>query len=666
MLGKTVNWLAGITLALGAMFLVGVANADAAPKTYCINSPAACPAVGDTSQTTLTGALAAAQATPADADVVVCAGPEEDDVGGDDFKYDGTTAANGITIQGSGPDQTTLTQTDVAHPVLRFVTLAGPATENVRDLTISMPDGFGGNVNEMDALQYPTQAENVRVVAQGAITQHAVGVASGGNATFTGLDVRMPLTGPSGSAGIAGSGPGTLDLTNSAITAQTGIMTVPGVKAAFAGLRVHAGSRGIYGNFSGTPANRSTIENSQILLNGTIDLGITVDGTSADANLAVRGVTLKATGATIATGLYVFTSGTFDGNVNVRNSIVTGVSVPVQATASGSGTITVTVSNSVVPPGGDLDNGPNVTIDRVAGTNAEVVDPVLVDAGNGDLHPRFDSPAIDRGSLLYPTLDSDLAGQSRIVEGDGAGFAEPDAGAFEYQRRPPVAAAAVATSLPVGGSPIAFTGAGSDPDPGDTLTYSWLFSDSATSGDQSPSHVFGSGPFSATLTVHDPTGLTASSTLTGVAATPPDTTPPVVSNDAFSPRTFRASADSDTATSARTRTPVGSTLKFTLSEASTVTIVVAQKRSGRTKTSKGKTSCVAETKILKKAKKCTYYTPRATLTRKDIAAGARTLAFTGRVKGKALPTGSYLVTITAQDAARNTSKALTTTFALAK
>jgi PKD repeat protein len=92
--------------------------------------------------------------------------------------------------------------------------------------------------------------------------------------------------------------------------------------------------------------------------------------------------------------------------------------------------------------------------------------------------------------------------------------------------RPPVA---TASAIPTSGSvPLAvtFTGSGSDPD-GSIASYSWAFGDGTTSGQQSPSHTYGTaGSHTATLTVTDNQGGTGSATVTITAANPGVNLPP--------------------------------------------------------------------------------------------------------------------------------------------
>ena len=72
--------------------------------------------------------------------------------------------------------------------------------------------------------------------------------------------------------------------------------------------------------------------------------------------------------------------------------------------------------------------------------NLHDVDPLFVDAAEGDFHLRFDSPCIDAGLYLkqgqhywpWPMPATDFDGGKRVVDGDGDGAPGLDIGADEY------------------------------------------------------------------------------------------------------------------------------------------------------------------------------------------------------------------------------------------
>lgn len=126
----------------------------------------------------------------------------------------------------------------------------------------------------------------------------------------------------------------------------------------------------------------------------------------------------------------------------------------------------------------------------------------------------------------------------------------------------------------------------------------------------------------------------------------PDTTAPLVSRFRLTNNPFvvrRAAAKPK-------KHKKGTAFRYTLSEAASVKIVIAQRRAGRRKGRR----CVAPTKKLRRAKKCTRITRKGTL-RRASRQGANTVAFSGQIGGKALRPGRYQATLTATDAAGNAS-----------
>ena len=127
----------------------------------------------------------------------------------------------------------------------------------------------------------------------------------------------------------------------------------------------------------------------------------------------------------------------------------------------------------------------------------------------------------------------------------------------------------------------------------------------------------------------------------------------------YTPIVANAAAGNPKPRAKRPRT--GTTFAYTLSEAATVRIAIARKSTGR-RNAKG---CVAPSAKLRKAKKCIRLTVQGTLTRTS-RQGANTVAFSGRIGSKALNPGRYQATLTATDAAKNTSKPKTIFFTIVR
>ena len=142
---------------------------------------------------------------------------------------------------------------------------------------------------------------------------------------------------------------------------------------------------------------------------------------------------------------------------------------------------------------------------------------------------------------------------------------------------------------------------------------------------------------------------------TGPGATQDQSTPSL-SSVSFRPQVFRVgSATTAVSAAARKRrtpkrAPVGTTVRFTLSKAAKMSIVIAQRTTGRRS---GK-RCVRPTRALAKHKKCTLIVAAGTLTR-NAGRGASSVRFSGRIGRRALKPGLYQATMTATDAAGHRS-----------
>jgi hypothetical protein len=155
-----------------------------------------------------------------------------------------------------------------------------------------------------------------------------------------------------------------------------------------------------------------------------------------------------------------------------------------------------------------------------------------------------------------------------------------------------------------------------------------------------------------------PLVLVAALLLAGISAPAALAKPgrPTVAQFAFSPPTF-AVGPMRTSTHASRAT----TISFALSERSTVRISISRKLSGR-RAAGGR--CVKPTAKLAKRRACTRFTHRATLTRKNLRAGQRKVAFSGRIRGRALSPGTYRARISATDSGHHRSRVRTTMFTI--
>jgi streptogramin lyase len=135
------------------------------------------------------------------------------------------------------------------------------------------------------------------------------------------------------------------------------------------------------------------------------------------------------------------------------------------------------------------------------------------------------------------------------------------------------------------------------------------------------------------------------------------TAPSFTIGPAFAPARFRVAVK--TPKKAAGGAPVGSKIKFSLSETAAVTMTLTVKAPGRLSGKK----CVAPSKAKPGATKCDRQLAKGNLPL-DAKAGANQFAFSGKLAGKHLAPGSYQATFVARGAAGNSSPPATAHFTI--
>jgi hypothetical protein len=125
---------------------------------------------------------------------------------------------------------------------------------------------------------------------------------------------------------------------------------------------------------------------------------------------------------------------------------------------------------------------------------------------------------------------------------------------------------------------------------------------------------------------------------------------------------FAVSAKPTALSAAARRRPKGTTFRVRMSERGSLRIVIERALPGRRRGSR----CVKPTRELRKARKCTRYQSKGTLTRTDRGPGQVSVPFSGRLGTRALVPGGYRATFTATDAAGNRSKPARRTFKIVR
>jgi hypothetical protein len=193
----------------------------------------------------------------------------------------------------------------------------------------------------------------------------------------------------------------------------------------------------------------------------------------------------------------------------------------------------------------------------------------------------------------------------------------------------------------------------------------WSFGDGATVAGSPVAHTFAAaGSFFVTVTATDAAGNSSSRSATVVVR---DTVAPSIRSLTIGSRRFRVGAKPTAVSAAAKRrgkrggTPLGTTIRYALSEAATARFQIDRVSAGR----RVGRACRKPTRANRGRRACSRYTRVGVLTRRA-GKGANTLAFSGRIGRKALAPGSYRLTLTARDAAGNASRPRTLTFAIVR
>ncbi|HEY6761399.1 MAG TPA: PKD domain-containing protein [Baekduia sp.] len=496
------------TLLVAAVLSVAAAVASAQADTYCVANARCAAAPGGHAAASLTAAISAASAH---------AGPDRIAIGPGTFPFPGATptvqSTNDMTeIDGAGRDATILTGGSAGEAALE-VDRAGLV---VSDLGFRLPDNVDSEGLDLDGAA--TTARRVDVDGPSS-TGSSDGIGISGGAVLDDVNVTLSSA-PGSGVYVYGSGGATLsDVTITGgyalrVNSSNGMTTV--TRARITGSYVAA--------YIQNPNELSIADSLLVTTSGGQD---TVDV----QNFGATTTTLRLTRSTIVgqSGggiVQAFQSGAGAGTARVilRAVAIAGTGVPFGRTQSGGGITKFDVDDSAFGPG--YAAGPA----DVFGTHLLGAPTGFVDAATGDYRLLWSSPLVDAGGTVAApnTPTTDLGGGARVVDGTGAGNARVDIGAFEYQRRPPVFDAAASGATTVLGTPLSFLVSGvSDPDPGETPTVRWDFSDGTTAAGPSADHAFAAaGPATATAVATDPAGVTTSKQLAVDVTAPAAPTPP--------------------------------------------------------------------------------------------------------------------------------------------
>ncbi len=396
-----------------------------------------------------------------------------------------------------------------------------------------------------------------------------------------------------------------------------------------------------------------TVEDSLINLRGGTGPGIVVAANSnGTASATLRQLTI-VDGGSSSRGLQM-EGNEANATAELNDSIISGVKEPIAQFASGVGKKTVVKSAySSYQASKDVGKaGEEVIAAHLLAATTEFVEPVTgfdsPGAGNWRLLPT--SALIDAGSpgaLAGNELSTDLAGNPRLIN------ATRDVGAYEYQRQAPAVSAEATPAAAQVGAAMSFTGAALEPEPGDTVAeYQWSFDDGAVvPAGATATHAFSTaGIHTATLTATDVIGVSSTKaitvTVTPAAAgggagggTPGGSHPapaPASISLAISPASFKASRTGSSIAHGH----AGMKVSYTLPAPGSVKFTVERLSAG---VISGHACVAAPHRHHAGTKPCVRATAvHGSLTRAG-KAGANAFRFSGRLSGKTLSAGNYLL-----------------------
>jgi PKD repeat protein len=492
--------LATLTV-LALLGLTGTASAD----TYCVASPAACPA-GVPSQGDLQVALKAAQDHKGHDTVLVGAGTYST---ADGFFYYTVDAENTVELVGEGDATVLQGSTPAKTGSFEVLQVTAPAPSRVAGVHVIAPGAVGVSDSPAGILvQDGTDVEDVRVTdvdTAPSAASYGITVEDGGDVRRAEVDVA------DGVAGVRVSGEQPVEITDSTITAGLAVRS-----AAVGATMVRRSTLNAYDVGVSNCGASMDVESSVIRV--LADNGSAIIANACNVGASVNGshLTMIASGYANTFAVQASTAAAVSTNVKIDNSILFGFAVRFKRTTSApGGAVVIHGANINSSSGSDVATGTGST--NVVGGMTQKVG--FVEPASGDYRIQPASLMVDAGrSDSFVALGgTDRSGAARSVG------ARRDLGAYEYQALAPVAAIGGATTVTVG-EPLTLSGAQSrDDDAGDSVTsFAWNFGDGASAAERDVSHAWSQpGTYAVALTVTDETGKTNTATTDVVVTAPP-------------------------------------------------------------------------------------------------------------------------------------------------
>ena len=337
------------------------------------------------------------------------------------FAYNVTQAGNSVDVIGGGQGATTLNM--VAQDNTAVLRLRGPSS--VSNLSILTPGG--GNIDTgLDLPDPGADADGVEIAGSGS---SVTGVHLGGG-TFEHGSVTYGLAGATRAVTTDGAG-GTV--ADADLVAGAGVLAkAPTGTTHVQRTRIRSGGNGLEHACGKLDAD-STLIDIRTAVNYTgydainDPCAVGIDNTARLRHLTVLG------GAAKGAGIFAPAGAGAPRTVAVSDSIIAGFPKAVIRTTFG-GESNVSLDHSAYDASTIEDANNNGGTGSVTQTNALGASFGFVDPA-ADFRLRDDSPLVDAGDPAGPVADesqTDVDGDSRVLDGDGDGTARSDVGAFEH------------------------------------------------------------------------------------------------------------------------------------------------------------------------------------------------------------------------------------------
>lgn len=585
--------------ALAAVLLSLALSATASANSYCVAPATGCTDTASSLQDALTQA-----ATHAGDDSISLGAATYAE---DSLIYNPADGAR-VSITGAGQDATTIQPASSTNGALTLQGQAGPV-----DLSALTVRTGGASSNIGLQLFYGGNLDRVHVLAADGAVQ-PTGIEDFRDSTVTNSRFDIPGAGKC----FSGGGSGTIRVLDSTLTGCALAVQANATRLFAQRLRILDVQTGI-----DVLQGRANLDDSLVTLRRTDGWAARAEVSAADSTLYVQQCTLLGAGGGV--GVAASNQGTSGAShVEVYDSIIRGFATALSTDSSGSG--------HPADINADINDYDGVISSGVSTNHVHPEAPLFVDAAGGDYHLQAGSPLLDLDDFpIYTDVGesaTDLDGSLRIING------KRDLGAFERALMPGASTGAATDVTQTTATVPATANAG-----GAKATVRFVYGPTASYGsemqfdplaasltDQAFSiSLVGLAPgttYHYALVVTNSSGTTTSPDQTLTTGSPPVQQPPppvvkaALSRLKVSPSRFKAAKKG--ATFARTRT--GAKVTFTLSAAGTVRLTVLKAKRVR-----GHTRWVKVGKAIARAGN----------------AGANTLRFSGRVRGKRLKPGRY-------------------------